>query len=190
MTSGEAVKYKSSAHAFAEIVKKEGTKSLFKGAGMFHPSPHTLFSHITTVTSLHHHALITPLMRLFQVPTSSVPSQELVCSLDMTNFNSSCSERLTAAVVDNFLFECITVKREETTLCIPSLSSLALSLVLVIDMQSLFIYPCHYFAHEKAARTGLRDDRYKPKNFGAQIWPENFRAIFGIQKLCVVEQSA
>jgi solute carrier family 25 (adenine nucleotide translocator) protein 4/5/6/31 len=33
MTSGEAVKYKSSAHAFAEIVKKEGSKSLFKGAG-------------------------------------------------------------------------------------------------------------------------------------------------------------
>lgn len=33
MTSGEAVKYKSSAHAFAEIVKKEGTASLFKGAG-------------------------------------------------------------------------------------------------------------------------------------------------------------
>ena len=33
MTSGEAVKYKSSAHAFAEIMKKEGAKSLFKGAG-------------------------------------------------------------------------------------------------------------------------------------------------------------
>jgi solute carrier family 25 (adenine nucleotide translocator) protein 4/5/6/31 len=33
MTSGEAVKYKSSYHAFQEIVKKEGTKSLFKGAG-------------------------------------------------------------------------------------------------------------------------------------------------------------
>jgi solute carrier family 25 (adenine nucleotide translocator) protein 4/5/6/31 len=33
MTSGEAVKYKSSYHAFLEIVKKEGTKSLFKGAG-------------------------------------------------------------------------------------------------------------------------------------------------------------
>jgi len=33
MTSGEAVKYRSSAHAFAEIVKKEGWKSLFKGAG-------------------------------------------------------------------------------------------------------------------------------------------------------------
>jgi len=33
MTSGEAVKYKSSAHAFGEIVKKEGAKSLFKGAG-------------------------------------------------------------------------------------------------------------------------------------------------------------
>jgi len=33
MTSGEAVKYKSSAHAFSEIVKKEGAKSLFKGAG-------------------------------------------------------------------------------------------------------------------------------------------------------------
>jgi len=33
MTSGEAVKYKSSAHAFAEIVKKEGIRSLFKGAG-------------------------------------------------------------------------------------------------------------------------------------------------------------
>jgi len=33
MTSGEAVKYKSSDHAFLEIVKKEGTKSLFKGAG-------------------------------------------------------------------------------------------------------------------------------------------------------------
>jgi len=33
MTSGEAVKYRSSAHAFAEIIKKEGTASLFKGAG-------------------------------------------------------------------------------------------------------------------------------------------------------------
>jgi len=33
MTSGEAVKYRSSMHAFSEIVKKEGTKSLFKGAG-------------------------------------------------------------------------------------------------------------------------------------------------------------
>jgi len=33
MTSGEAVKYKSSLHAFTEIIKKEGTKSLFKGAG-------------------------------------------------------------------------------------------------------------------------------------------------------------
>jgi len=33
MTSGEAVKYKSSYHAFQEIVKKEGVKSLFKGAG-------------------------------------------------------------------------------------------------------------------------------------------------------------
>jgi len=33
MTSGEAVKYKSSMHAFKEIVAKEGTRSLFKGAG-------------------------------------------------------------------------------------------------------------------------------------------------------------
>jgi len=33
MTSGEAVKYKSSMHAFNEIVKNEGVKSLFKGAG-------------------------------------------------------------------------------------------------------------------------------------------------------------
>jgi solute carrier family 25 (adenine nucleotide translocator) protein 4/5/6/31 len=33
MTSGEAVKYKSSAHAFGEIIKKEGIPSLFKGAG-------------------------------------------------------------------------------------------------------------------------------------------------------------
>jgi len=33
MTSGEAVKYKSSLHAFNEIIKKEGVKSLFKGAG-------------------------------------------------------------------------------------------------------------------------------------------------------------
>lgn len=33
MTSGEAVKYSSSFHAFNEIVKKEGTASLFKGAG-------------------------------------------------------------------------------------------------------------------------------------------------------------
>jgi len=32
MTSGEAVKYKSSIHALNEIVKKEGVKSLFKGA--------------------------------------------------------------------------------------------------------------------------------------------------------------
>ncbi|KAF8986171.1 ADP,ATP carrier protein 1, mitochondrial [Entomortierella lignicola] len=33
MTSGEAVKYKSSLDAFQQIVAKEGTKSLFKGAG-------------------------------------------------------------------------------------------------------------------------------------------------------------
>ncbi|CAJ0631456.1 195_t:CDS:2 [Entrophospora sp. SA101] len=33
MTSGEAVKYKSSLHACKEIIAKEGTKSLFKGAG-------------------------------------------------------------------------------------------------------------------------------------------------------------
>ncbi|XP_061355578.1 ADP,ATP carrier protein 3, mitochondrial-like [Gastrolobium bilobum] len=33
MTSGEAVKYNSSLHAFQTIVAKEGTKSLFKGAG-------------------------------------------------------------------------------------------------------------------------------------------------------------
>jgi len=33
MTSGQAVKYRSSMHAFSEIVKNEGTKSLFKGAG-------------------------------------------------------------------------------------------------------------------------------------------------------------
>ncbi|KAD3337231.1 hypothetical protein E3N88_32751 [Mikania micrantha] len=33
MTSGEAVKYKSSLDAFNQIVKKEGAKSLFKGAG-------------------------------------------------------------------------------------------------------------------------------------------------------------
>jgi len=33
MTSGEAVKYNSSLHAFRVIVQKEGIKSLFKGAG-------------------------------------------------------------------------------------------------------------------------------------------------------------
>jgi len=33
MTSGEAVKYRSSMHCFLEIVNKEGSKSLFKGAG-------------------------------------------------------------------------------------------------------------------------------------------------------------
>ncbi|XP_071697115.1 ADP,ATP carrier protein 1, mitochondrial [Rutidosis leptorrhynchoides] len=33
MTSGEAVKYKSSIDAFSQILKKEGAKSLFKGAG-------------------------------------------------------------------------------------------------------------------------------------------------------------
>ncbi|KAI7880348.1 adenylate translocator [Lichtheimia hyalospora FSU 10163] len=33
MTSGAAVKYDSSIHAFKEIVANEGTKSLFKGAG-------------------------------------------------------------------------------------------------------------------------------------------------------------
>eukprot|EP00842_Homolaphlyctis_polyrhiza_P001546 jgi/Hompol1/2392/HPOL_002925-RA len=33
MTSGQAVKYRSSAHAFSEIVKNEGWTSLFKGAG-------------------------------------------------------------------------------------------------------------------------------------------------------------
>eukprot|EP01121_Diplochlamys_sp_Union-15-3_P021410 TRINITY_DN866_c0_g1_i1.p1 TRINITY_DN866_c0_g1~~TRINITY_DN866_c0_g1_i1.p1 ORF type:complete len:341 (+),score=57.23 TRINITY_DN866_c0_g1_i1:87-1025(+) len=33
MTSGEAVKYKSSIHAFTQIVQREGVMSLFKGAG-------------------------------------------------------------------------------------------------------------------------------------------------------------
>ncbi|KAG5579170.1 hypothetical protein H5410_049797 [Solanum commersonii] len=33
MTSGEAVKYKGSLDAFSQIMKKEGTKSLFKGTG-------------------------------------------------------------------------------------------------------------------------------------------------------------
>jgi len=33
MTSGEAVKYKSSFHALTQIVANEGVKSLFKGAG-------------------------------------------------------------------------------------------------------------------------------------------------------------
>ncbi|KAF8043318.1 hypothetical protein BT93_A1609 [Corymbia citriodora subsp. variegata] len=33
MTSGEAVKYRNSIDAFQQIIKKEGTKSLFKGAG-------------------------------------------------------------------------------------------------------------------------------------------------------------
>lgn len=33
MTSGEAVKYKSSLDAFNQILQKEGAKSLFKGAG-------------------------------------------------------------------------------------------------------------------------------------------------------------
>ncbi|GLT62327.1 hypothetical protein SLA2020_349750 [Shorea laevis] len=33
MTSGEAVKYKTSLHAFSQIIKNEGMKSLFKGAG-------------------------------------------------------------------------------------------------------------------------------------------------------------
>jgi len=33
MTSGEAVKYKSSLHCCSQIVKAEGWKSLFKGAG-------------------------------------------------------------------------------------------------------------------------------------------------------------
>jgi len=33
MTSGEAVKYKSSLHAFSQIIANEGVKSLFKGAG-------------------------------------------------------------------------------------------------------------------------------------------------------------
>ncbi|KAJ8534569.1 hypothetical protein K7X08_016297 [Anisodus acutangulus] len=33
MTSGEAVKYKGSLDAISQIMKKESTKSLFKGAG-------------------------------------------------------------------------------------------------------------------------------------------------------------
>ena len=33
MTSGEAVKYSSSFQAFNQIIKNEGPKSLFKGAG-------------------------------------------------------------------------------------------------------------------------------------------------------------
>lgn len=57
MTSGEAVKYKSSLHAFNEIVKKEGTKSLFKGAGMHDlylasPLPSLPLSHPHILTPL------------------------------------------------------------------------------------------------------------------------------------------
>ena len=33
MTSGEVVKYQSSMHAFAEIIRNEGVKSLYKGGG-------------------------------------------------------------------------------------------------------------------------------------------------------------
>ena len=33
MTSGEVVKYRSSMHAFAEIIRNEGVKSLYKGGG-------------------------------------------------------------------------------------------------------------------------------------------------------------
>lgn len=33
MTSGAAVKYDSSLHCFREVIKHEGYKSLFKGAG-------------------------------------------------------------------------------------------------------------------------------------------------------------
>nr|GEV55418.1 ADP,ATP carrier protein 1, mitochondrial-like [Tanacetum cinerariifolium] len=33
MTSGETVKYKNSLDAFTQILKKEGARSLFKGAG-------------------------------------------------------------------------------------------------------------------------------------------------------------
>ncbi|XP_030957365.1 ADP,ATP carrier protein 3, mitochondrial-like [Quercus lobata] len=33
MTSGEVVKYQSSIHAFAEIIRNEGVKSLYKGGG-------------------------------------------------------------------------------------------------------------------------------------------------------------
>ena len=33
MTSGEVVKYQSSIHAFAEIIRNEGVKSLYKGVG-------------------------------------------------------------------------------------------------------------------------------------------------------------
>ncbi|KAF9971541.1 ADP/ATP carrier protein [Actinomortierella ambigua] len=33
MTSGEAVKYKSSVDAFSQVIRKEGVRSLFKGAG-------------------------------------------------------------------------------------------------------------------------------------------------------------
>jgi len=33
MTSGAAVKYDSSLHCFREVIKNEGYKSLFKGAG-------------------------------------------------------------------------------------------------------------------------------------------------------------
>jgi hypothetical protein len=114
MTSGEAVKYKSSAHAFAEIVKKEGTKSLFKGAGMslsfnsFSPSVSIFFTppRIVSIT----------FSSFTQVPTSSVPSQELVCSLDMTSFNSSSLERLTLAEVDNFCLSVLSFIKEKETI--------------------------------------------------------------------------
>ena len=33
MTSGEVVKYRSSIHAFSEIIKNEGSESLYKGVG-------------------------------------------------------------------------------------------------------------------------------------------------------------
>ena len=73
MTSGEAVKYKSSAHAFAEIIKNEGAKSLFKGAGMsllllsslfsLFPSPFLLSSPFPLSSSCSH---------CFSIPSLSV----------------------------------------------------------------------------------------------------------------------
>lgn len=112
MTSGEAVKYRSSAHAFAEIVKKEGTKSLFKGAGMLFT-----LSHLIILSRYHDFSYITTsicfIYLLYQVPTFSVLLPVLVCSLDTINSNSSSLERLTLAVVDNFCFECIKTKENK-----------------------------------------------------------------------------
>lgn len=176
MTSGEAVKYKSSAHAFAEIVKKEGTKSLFKGAGIFTPFSFFQTGHVLTV--------------FLQVLTFSVPLLVLVCWLDMTDSKSSFSERPTVAVVDKFCCSVFIHKKIKTMQKQQSFILCIIYCLFYLHFPFLFIFLLQ-LAHRCANRPNIWPTvrrSYFPARGPepAKIWPEKQHSYFQTVVLTVL----